>query len=166
MPTPSLRPPGPWSVVHVSYPSSPRAGPPEPWSSSPRAGARWPPAGRPGGALDRGPRALDRGPPAAQVVPELVPELVPAGPRPPRWSRVPAWEPRARGPWPAVRVSTNFGPRGPKNGPGASCAGFSPLLHARCRVKHFSASVKKGPPLSTNSTRVKIFKILKRNGPL
>ena len=72
--------------------------------------------------------------------------------------------------WPVAgsrAVARGQGPpptRGPKNGPGASCAGSSPFLHGQWCIKQFLRSSNKGPPLSTKSTRVKIFKNLKRNG--
>ena len=78
---------------------------------------------------------------------------------PPPWCRRRrAAGPRARWPGP-----TPTHPGAEKMAPGPGCAGFSSISHARFHVKQFSTPKGKRAPLSTKSTRVKIFAISKRN---
>ena len=129
-----------------------------PWSVGPGAWAVGPAAG----TVGRGAWTWCRWPPgrAAGAGGHLVAQLVPVAVfvfvcRPVPCLYVQARTYKHPGPPPT---------RGPKNGPGASCAGSSPFLHGQWCIKQFLRSSNKGPPLSTKSTRVKIFKNLKRNG--
>lgn len=57
-----------------------------------------------------------------------------------------------RGAWAKARP-----PGGPKNGPGASCAGSSPFLHGQWCTKQFLRSSNKGPPVFVERFRLQFI---------